>query len=103
MNVSLITTILNRLVALDPEGIAALIDARVPVNRRVAEVPGVMASSNDPGEGASLGFVGLMQAVYSTEGSWLKAVFDDEHNLLRFTEEPWPREKYGEPFLDPYS
>lgn len=97
MTTEAITAILNRLIEIDGDAVKALIDARVPCNDAMRDMDGVTVACEADLSNARVGFLGVLQAIYSMEGSWLHAEYDDDGRLTRFFEKPWP-EAMGPPF-----
>lgn len=85
--------VLNRIHQADPSVLPALIVHRVPCNRALADDPTVQVGA-PPGEADGpfeVGLLGIVNGLFGVdERSWgfIAAVYDDDHQLVRFERTP---------------
>lgn len=83
-------SVLNRIHALDPTVMPALIGYRVPCNDALAADPTVQVGSS--GEKYEVGLLGILNGLFGVdENDWgfIYARFDKDKNLIEFTDKRW--------------
>jgi hypothetical protein len=82
-----IAALLNHMLQIDPEATAALIEARVPCNDKLADHPSIQVHQDDDGA-CTVGVLGILNGLCNTrskDGVFVIAVYKDG-KLNRFQE-----------------
>ncbi len=90
INIAHVLNVLNEALRADPKGMAALIEARVPCNKKLSRHPTIQVlqtDADDPNKGYIFGVLGLLNGLFGMDHGGMGCIaakFDDDGNLLQF-------------------